>query len=81
MDGVSAMRCIRQTRKSGNARVVAVTALASDDHRRQFQSEGFVAYLPKPVEMNALRIVLQELLFGMTGEGTVFPPEQSAAKG
>ena len=79
MDGVSAMRCIRQTRKSQDAQIVAVTALASEDHRRQFQADGFAAYLPKPVEMNALRIVLHELLFGVTGRGTVFTPPQTAA--
>ena len=63
MDGVSAMRCIRQTRKSETARIVAVTALASEDHRRQFEADGFAAYLPKPVELGALRSVLHELLF------------------
>jgi signal transduction histidine kinase/ActR/RegA family two-component response regulator len=78
MDGVSAMRCIRQTRKSEAARIVAVTALASEDHRRQFQADGFAAYLPKPVEMNTLRTVLRELLFGVTGDGTVFPPARTA---
>ena len=62
MDGVSAMHCIRQTRKSADARIVAVTALASDDHRRQFEAEGFAAFLPKPVDMGALRGVLGSML-------------------
>lgn len=62
MDGVSAMHCIRQTRKSADARIVAVTALASDDHRRQFEAEGFAAFLPKPVDLGALRGVLGTML-------------------
>jgi len=62
MDGVSAMRCIRETRASGRARIVAVTALASDDHRRAFEADGFAGYLPKPVEMGTLRALLADLL-------------------
>ena len=62
MDGVSAMHCIRETRKAVDTQMVAVTALASEDHRRQFEAEGFVAYLPKPVELAFLRDVLARLL-------------------
>ncbi|WP_203291924.1 ATP-binding protein [Maricaulis parjimensis] len=62
MDGVSAMHCIRQNRKAATAQVVAVTALASEDHRRQFEAEGFSAYLPKPVELPDLREVLAGIL-------------------
>ena len=62
MDGVSAMHCIRETRNAVDTQMVAVTALASDDHRRQFEAEGFVAYLPKPVELAFLRDVLARLL-------------------
>lgn len=59
MDGVSAMQCIRETRKSADARIIAVTALASDDHRREFLAAGFTDYLSKPVEIAELRRVLE----------------------
>ena len=62
MDGVSAMQCIRETRKSCDARIIAVTALASDDHRREFLTAGFTDYLPKPVEIAELRRVLKTAL-------------------
>ncbi|RKR00329.1 ATP-binding protein [Maricaulis maris] len=69
MDGVSAMQCIRETRKSADARIIAVTALASDDHRREFLAAGFTDYLPKPVEIAELRRVLK----------TVMPPQSADA--
>ena len=69
--------CIRETRKSGDAKMVAVTALASDDHRREFEGDGFAAYLPKPVEMGTLRTVLAELLDAAAPDGET--PAQSAA--
>lgn len=62
MDGVSAMQCIRETRKSADARIIAVTALASDDHRREFLAAGFTDYLPKPVQIAELRRVLESAL-------------------
>ncbi|WP_291844905.1 ATP-binding protein [Maricaulis sp.] len=62
MDGVSAMQCIRETRKSSDARIIAVTALASDDHRREFLAAGFTDYLPKPVEIGELRRALKAAL-------------------
>ena len=89
MDGVSAMHCIREGGTSGDAMIVAVTALASDDHRREFAKEGFDAYLPKPVELNALRSVLEVLLTRetraqdgsdpATGRGTGDTPPRSAS--
>ncbi|MEA1942741.1 MAG: ATP-binding protein [Pseudomonadota bacterium] len=81
MDGVSAMRCIRETRNSGRARIVAVTALASDDHRRAFEADGFAGYLPKPVEMGTLRALLANLLAPDDDTASDDPAGQSAAGG
>jgi len=80
MDGVSAMRCIRETRASGEARIVAVTALASDDHRRAFEADGFSGYLPKPVEMGTLRALLADLL-APAGDGASGGSAGQAAAG
>ena len=56
--------------------MVAVTALASEDHRRQFEAEGFVAYLPKPVELSFLRDVLAQLL--LDGDDAVDAPVEAS---
>lgn len=61
MDGFSAMHCIRETRKSRDAKIVAVTALVSEASRRRCEEAGFSAYLAKPVDMVALRDTLERL--------------------
>lgn len=58
MDGVTAMRCIREIRRASDTQIIAVTALASEGNRRALSSEGFCDYLPKPVNASALRAVL-----------------------
>ncbi|WP_417487985.1 ATP-binding protein [Maricaulis sp.] len=80
MDGVSAMQCIRDTRKSADARIVAVTALASDDHRREFLAAGFTDYLPKPVEISELRRVLEHALVIDRRPDDVRPEESRALR-
>lgn len=80
MDGVSAMQCIRETRKSADARIVAVTALASDDHRREFLAAGFTDYLPKPVEISELRRVLEHALVTDRRPDDVRPEESRALR-
>ena len=62
MDGVTAMRCIRETRRARDTRIIAVTALVSEDNRRALNAEGFCDYLSKPVDADALREVLQRNL-------------------
>ncbi|WP_300530270.1 ATP-binding protein [Maricaulis sp.] len=62
MDGVTAMRCIRENRRSGATKIVAVTALASEDNRRALNEEGFSDYLPKPIEPTALRAMFMRML-------------------
>ncbi len=59
MDGVTAMRCIRENRRALNTPIIAVTALASDDNRRALNDEGFSDYLSKPVSAKELCEVLQ----------------------
>lgn len=81
MDGVSAMQCIRDTRKSSDARIVAVTALASDEHRREFLNAGFADYLSKPVAIAELRRVLSENLSSSDGTLDVQPVEARRAEG
>jgi CheY-like chemotaxis protein len=58
MDGVTAMRCIRQVAAARSTRVVAVTALASAESQRQLIENGFCDFLPKPVTADALRMML-----------------------
>lgn len=62
MDGVTAMRCIRENRRSGGTKIVAVTALASDDNRRALNEEGFSDYLSKPIEPGGLRAMFSRMI-------------------
>lgn len=71
MDGVTAMRCIRESRRGAAARIIAVTALASDDFRRALAAEGFAGFIAKPVNAGELRSALKASL------GSV-PPDQAA---
>lgn len=61
MDGMTAMRCIRETRGGREANIVAVTAMASPESENKLRNSGFTDYLAKPVEVSALRRVLGRL--------------------
>lgn len=61
MDGMTAMRCIRETRRGRDANIIAVTAMASPESESKLRNSGFTDYLAKPVEVSALRRVLGRL--------------------
>lgn len=61
MDGMTAMRCIRETRQGRDSVIVAVTAMASLESETALRASGFTDYLPKPVEVGALRQLLERL--------------------
>lgn len=62
MDGMTAMRCIRENRRAADTQIVAVTALASADSEARLRAAGFCDYLAKPVEIAPLRRVLHRVL-------------------
>lgn len=61
MDGVTAMKCIREVPACDDTRIVAVTALASDGHEQQLRDSGFTDYLAKPVGIDGLRAVFRRM--------------------
>ena len=64
MDGVEAMKHIRDDagKRKRDVTVVALTANASSSAKEMFLSEGFDAFLPKPIELIELERVLKHLL-------------------
>ena len=51
MDGVSALRHLRQLPETATIPVVALTAFAMDADRERFLSAGFDGYLVKPIDI------------------------------
>lgn len=62
MDGVTAMKCIHEVPACAHTRIVAVTALASDDNEQQLRAAGFADYLAKPVGLDGLRRVFRGMV-------------------
>ena len=64
MDGVEAMKQIRMEAQKNHkeACIVALTANASSSAKEMFLSEGFDAFLPKPIELMELERVLKHVL-------------------
>lgn len=64
LDGLAATRALRDWEKGGGARlpIVAFTANAFDEDRRQCEAAGMDGFLTKPVSKDALRAVLARWL-------------------
>jgi two-component system CheB/CheR fusion protein len=58
MDGYGVARKLRDNPATAKARLIAVTAYGQDGDRRRSQEAGFEHHLVKPVDLNALRRVL-----------------------
>ncbi|MCR4585519.1 MAG: response regulator [Lachnospiraceae bacterium] len=64
MDGVETMKRIRQnaSRSKKDIRIVALTANAISSAKEMFISEGFDAFIPKPIDITDLERVLKHVL-------------------
>jgi signal transduction histidine kinase/ActR/RegA family two-component response regulator len=58
MDGLTATRELRRTSNGANVPVVAVTAQAAPGDRARCLSAGMDAYVPKPIDLYALRTAI-----------------------
>ncbi len=71
MDGMEAMRLIKQNPNGNAATVVALTAEAVSGDKDRFLSSGFDGYLEKPLEEQALLLVLRDC-FSEQSESSYF---------
>jgi len=62
LDGLSAVRKIRQNPSLADLPVVAVTSFAMEGDREKGVAAGFTAYVVKPLRAAALREQIQQLL-------------------
>ena len=50
MDGIAALKAIRENEATSNIPVIAITSYAMKGDRERFLSEGFVDYISKPID-------------------------------
>lgn len=62
MDGYEALREIRADATLASLPVIAITAFAMFEDRQKAFSAGFDGYLPKPINITALRMQIELLL-------------------
>jgi CheY-like chemotaxis protein len=60
IDGFEVARRLRRMPEGERMLIVAVTAYRGEEHRRQASEAGFDKYLMKPVDIETLRLVLQQ---------------------
>lgn len=53
MDGITALRSLREHAATANIPVIAITSYAMKGDRERFLSEGFVDYISKPIDNEA----------------------------
>jgi two-component system, cell cycle response regulator DivK len=62
MDGYETLREIRANTTSSSIPVIAITAFAMFEDRQKAFTAGFDGYLPKPINITALRMQIELLL-------------------
>jgi CheY-like chemotaxis protein len=70
LDGFGVIARIRNDPRSAALPVVAVSAHAMRDDSRRIRSAGFDAHVAKPVDLEALRLLLQDKFSGAPGPST-----------
>ena len=62
MDGVEALHALRRSAELAATPIVAVTAFVMNEDRERFLAAGFDGYLEKPVDVRALRSLVDSYL-------------------
>ncbi|MBD2238580.1 response regulator [Aulosira sp. FACHB-113] len=62
MDGIEAMRHLRQDRQFDHVPIIALTALAMPGDRENCLDAGANEYLSKPIKLKQLAVTIQQLL-------------------
>ena len=76
MDGMEAVRIIREeigTKYAKTVPIIALTAHATAGNVEMFLSHGFDAILPKPIEIDRLDAIIQQWVQGKRGLGELRP--------
>ncbi|TYK65070.1 two-component sensor histidine kinase BarA [Colwellia echini] len=60
LDGISALKKIKQIPSNMNTPIIAVTAHALNGEREKMQQQGFNAYMTKPIDETMLRHIIYE---------------------
>jgi CheY-like chemotaxis protein len=71
MDGVTAVRSMREIERTEGRRrtpVVAVTANAMDHHRAEYLAAGMDAIISKPISLTSLLITMDSVLAATDAE-------------
>ena len=62
MDGISALKAIREIEAAREIPVIAITSYAMKGDRERFLSEGFVDYISKPIDNETFLISVKTTL-------------------
>jgi len=62
MDGVTALRHLRDDPATAAIKIIALTAFAMKDDRERFASAGFDGYLSKPISIRELPSQIRQYL-------------------
>ncbi len=64
MDGIQALKAIRNDARLQNIAVIALTASAMTNDREAILAYGFDGYIPKPIDHNEFMHTIQQVLYG-----------------
>jgi signal transduction histidine kinase/CheY-like chemotaxis protein len=64
MDGIQALKAIRNDAHLQNIAVIALTASAMTSDREAILAYGFDGYIPKPIDQNEFMHTIQQVLYG-----------------
>jgi two-component system cell cycle response regulator DivK len=62
MDGMEAVKVLKQSKRTASVPVVAVSAFAMKDDRERALDAGFDGYLEKPISLQTLRAEVRKFL-------------------
>jgi signal transduction histidine kinase/CheY-like chemotaxis protein len=64
MDGIQALKAIRDDAHLQNIKVIALTASAMTNDREAILAYGFDGYIPKPIDLDEFMHTIQQVLYG-----------------
>ncbi len=62
MDGISALKALKEDAATQGIKIIALTAFTMKGDRERMLEEGFDEFLPKPVDIRGLPVLIRSLL-------------------